>query len=133
MSSSYEKLLTRAAQEINNNGNNNPTLSDLSNTVTIDSDVIAVARTSWRPQNKQKLVDALNSRNVILDIAPERGLDSQGYKCETCNTPIGVIFGVPKVCWYSGKSYCTDCFGNTERIIPGTISLTYLLLIIVQY
>ena len=118
----YEKLLTRALQEERGHAPH----VELSNTLdtlvcqSVDYDVIAVAQSTWEKGNKARLTHALNSRNFILQIRPERGLDAQGYKCAACSTPIGIIFGPARVCAYNGKGYCSDCFGSCERLIPGS-------------
>ena len=117
----YEKLLTRALQEERGHAPQAELSTTLDTLVchSVDYDVIAVAQSAWQRGNKERLTHALNSRNFILNISPERGLDSQGYKCAACDTPIGIIFGPSRVCAYNGKAYCPDCYGSCERLIPG--------------
>ncbi|KAI6656297.1 hypothetical protein LOD99_1120 [Oopsacas minuta] len=117
----YEKLLTRALKEERGHAPHVELTNTLDNLIgqSVDYDVIAVAQSTWQRTNKERLSHALNSRNFILQIPAERGLDAQGYKCASCATPIGIIFGPSRVCAYNGKAYCPDCFGNCERLIPG--------------
>ena len=118
----YEKLLTRALEEERGHATQLELSTALDPLVchSVDYDVIAVAQSTWQKGNKERLTHALNSRNFILQIPTERGLDTQGYKCAACTTPIGIIFGPARVCAYNGKAYCPDCFGSCERLIPGS-------------
>nr|XP_039251866.1 uncharacterized protein LOC120329334 [Styela clava] len=54
-------------------------------------------------------------------IANEKGLDSQNYQCADCASPIGIIYGAPRVCTFTGQYYCSQCHSNDEIQIPARI------------
>ncbi|XP_064461197.1 pleckstrin homology domain-containing family M member 1-like [Ornithodoros turicata] len=54
-------------------------------------------------------------------IQQEKGLDQQEYKCRSCATPIGMTYGSASLCNYDGYSYCSDCIGEVENVIPARI------------
>lgn len=54
-------------------------------------------------------------------IQQEKGLDQQSYMCRSCHCPVGMIYGTASVCSYDGCSYCADCIGNEENVIPARI------------
>ncbi|XP_023378474.1 differentially expressed in FDCP 8 homolog isoform X2 [Pteropus vampyrus] len=58
-----------------------------------------------------------------LNICPEAGLDSQGYRCAECRAPIS-LRGVPseaRQCDYTGQYYCSHCHWNDLAVIPARV------------
>nr|CAB3262666.1 uncharacterized protein LOC100181521 [Phallusia mammillata] len=51
-------------------------------------------------------------------IANEQGLDTQNYQCADCASPIGIIYGAPRLCTFTGQYYCPQCHLNEEHAIP---------------
>ncbi|XP_033763853.1 pleckstrin homology domain-containing family M member 1-like [Pecten maximus] len=62
------------------------------------------------------------SRLALLgEIACEKGLDAQNYKCGGCSRPVGLIYGNPRLCTFDGMYYCFECNENDEYYIPALI------------
>ncbi|CAB3986573.1 Hypothetical predicted protein, partial [Paramuricea clavata] len=59
--------------------------------------------------------------SLVNNIAREKGLDGQNYKCQGCSRPIGMIYGQYKVCAYDGSYYCYECHIDDEHTIPSKI------------
>ncbi|XP_041377843.1 uncharacterized protein LOC121390161 isoform X2 [Gigantopelta aegis] len=57
----------------------------------------------------------------LCEMAVEKGLDSQNYQCLSCNRPIGLFYGKPRVCSFNGGYYCFECHENAEFYIPAAI------------
>uniref|UniRef100_H2YFY0 Phorbol-ester/DAG-type domain-containing protein n=1 Tax=Ciona savignyi TaxID=51511 RepID=H2YFY0_CIOSA len=54
-------------------------------------------------------------------IANEKGLDAQNFRCADCTSPIGIFYGAPRLCWYTGEYYCQNCHLMEENMIPARI------------
>ncbi|XP_046851023.1 uncharacterized protein LOC124444445 [Xenia sp. Carnegie-2017] len=67
------------------------------------------------PCRRMKLLSLINN------IAREKGLDGQNYKCHGCSRPIGMIYGQYKVCCFDGSYYCYECHVDDEHVIPSKI------------
>ena len=69
------------------------------------------------------LADSFDSRSELVGqfkgqfftISSEKGLPSQNFRCFDCQAPIGIIYGPPRVCAFTGRYYCTKCHDNTVR------------------
>lgn len=57
----------------------------------------------------------------LMRICNEKGIASQDYQCNSCPSPLGLLYGKPLVCTYDGCYYCTDCHHNDEFYIPSRI------------
>ncbi|XP_069114407.1 pleckstrin homology domain-containing family M member 1-like isoform X2 [Argopecten irradians] len=64
----------------------------------------------------------IESRLALLgEIACEKGMDAQNYKCGGCSRPVGLIYGNPRLCTFDGMYYCFECHENDEYYIPAFI------------
>ncbi|XP_028393571.1 uncharacterized protein LOC114517923 [Dendronephthya gigantea] len=59
--------------------------------------------------------------SLVNNIAREKGLDRQNYKCQGCSRPIGMIYGHYKVCSFDGSYYCFECHLDEEHVIPSKV------------
>ncbi|XP_021372835.1 pleckstrin homology domain-containing family M member 1-like isoform X2 [Mizuhopecten yessoensis] len=62
-----------------------------------------------------------NRLALLGEIACEKGLDAQNYKCGGCSRPVGLIYGNPRLCTFDGMYYCFECHENDEYYIPAFI------------
>lgn len=60
-------------------------------------------------------------KNQLLVLATEFGLPGQNYRCYECETPIGIIYGPPRHCGFTGKYYCARCHDNSVSVIPARL------------
>ena len=60
-------------------------------------------------------------KGQFFTIAMESGLPKQNYRCFECQAPIGIIYGPPRVCGFTGQYYCTKCHDNSVSIIPARV------------
>ncbi|XP_076822582.1 pleckstrin homology domain-containing family M member 1-like [Clavelina lepadiformis] len=73
------------------------------------------------------LVEHLNTswlgtmKSHMIKIANEKGIHAQNYQCADCAAPIGMIYGTPRVCSFTGQYYCMSCHKNDQRVIPARI------------
>ena len=74
--------------------------------------------------------DSFDSRSELVGqfkgqfftISSEKGLPSQNFRCFDCQAPIGIIYGPPRVCAFTGCYYCVKCHDNTvSRVNPFTL------------
>ncbi|CAG5098492.1 Oidioi.mRNA.OKI2018_I69.XSR.g15718.t1.cds [Oikopleura dioica] len=57
-------------------------------------------------------------KNQLLVLPADFGLPAQNYRCFECETPIGIIYGPPRHCAFTGKYYCNKCHDNSVSVIP---------------
>ncbi|XP_002122866.3 uncharacterized protein LOC100181521 [Ciona intestinalis] len=57
----------------------------------------------------------------MTTIANEIGLDAQNFQCAECSSPIGIIYGTPRLCYFTGEYYCSHCHLMEEHMIPARI------------
>merc|ERR1719223_1115570 len=60
-------------------------------------------------------------KNQLLVIPIDFGLPAQNYRCFECETPIGIIYGPPRHCAFTGKYYCNKCHDNSLSVIPARV------------
>ncbi|XP_055957619.1 differentially expressed in FDCP 8 homolog A [Patella vulgata] len=58
-----------------------------------------------------------------LSICPQKSLASQNYRCFECRQQVSYRTGsnVPRLCDYSGQSYCEYCHWNDTMVIPARV------------
>lgn len=57
----------------------------------------------------------------LTRIANELGYDEQNYKCNSCKRPVGMVFGQPRLCYFDGRHYCSECHLKEKSIIPARV------------
>ncbi|KAF8792088.1 Pleckstrin homology domain-containing family [Argiope bruennichi] len=58
---------------------------------------------------------------IVGRLCPEKGLNAQDFKCNSCGCPIGVIYGKSRLCYYDGYNYCYECHENDVEFIPARV------------
>ncbi|CAL1289125.1 unnamed protein product [Larinioides sclopetarius] len=58
---------------------------------------------------------------IVGKLCPEKGLNVQDFKCNSCGCPIGVIYGKSRLCYYDGYNYCYECHENDLEFIPARV------------
>ncbi|GBM74630.1 Pleckstrin y domain-containing family M member 3 [Araneus ventricosus] len=58
---------------------------------------------------------------IVGKLCPEKGLNVQDFKCNSCGCPIGVIYGKSRLCYYDGYNYCYECHENDVEFIPARV------------
>lgn len=61
--------------------------------------------------------------SMLRTINHERGLVDQNYRCFDCSRPIGLIYGLVKICAFTGAYYCPDCHSDDDDLIPARVLL----------
>lgn len=64
------------------------------------------------------------TKEYLLKICPDEGLDAQGYKCDGCSVDIGFnheLFQQASICDYTGKYYCPECHKGDLMTIPARV------------
>ncbi|XP_070707864.1 pleckstrin homology domain-containing family M member 1 [Pempheris klunzingeri] len=54
----------------------------------------------------------------LCTVPPEKGLDTQSFKCAGCPQQIGPSRGRARLCEFSGQYYCDSCHHGDTSIIP---------------
>ncbi|XP_051884759.1 pleckstrin homology domain-containing family M member 3 [Pristis pectinata] len=59
--------------------------------------------------------------SLLTVIAVEKGLTAQSFRCAGCQRPVGLTYGIAKVCAYSGWYYCQACHVDDLFLIPARL------------
>ncbi|XP_069789984.1 pleckstrin homology domain-containing family M member 3 isoform X2 [Narcine bancroftii] len=59
--------------------------------------------------------------SLLTVIAVEKGLTAQSFRCAGCRKPVGLSYGIAKVCAYSGWYYCQACHVDDLFLIPARL------------
>lgn len=83
-------------------------------------------QTIWKQQGKALQKSKRQSvttsfLSIFMDVAVEKGLTAQGFKCAGCQQPVGLSYGKAKVCSYSGWYYCDVCHVDDTFLIPARL------------
>lgn len=71
-------------------------------------------------QNKRHSVTS-SFLSLLTVIAVEKGLIAQSFRCAGCQRPVGLSYGIAKVCAYSGWYYCQTCHVDDLFLIPARL------------
>ncbi|XP_072117424.1 pleckstrin homology domain-containing family M member 3 isoform X3 [Mobula birostris] len=59
--------------------------------------------------------------SLLTVITVEKGLTAQSFRCAGCQRPVGLTYGIAKVCTYSGWYYCQACHVDDLFLIPARL------------
>lgn len=71
--------------------------------------------------DKQSIQELQQMVEILCRLSTECGLDSQGFLCKECKSPLGVDFSKATVCGFDAHYYCTSCISADKYPIPAKI------------
>ncbi|XP_078079927.1 pleckstrin homology domain-containing family M member 1 isoform X2 [Mustelus asterias] len=92
----------------------------------LEAEEDALAANAGIAKNEKRLKElGLGEHSNLLQcltaVPMEKGLDAQEFRCAGCRQQIGISFGKPKLCAYSGLYYCEMCHQDTLIVIPSRL------------
>lgn len=74
--------------------------------------------------DKEKLDELQKMVETLCRLSCECGLDSQGFLCKECKSPL-IDISNAKVCGFDGSYYCVLCMSKDKYAIPAKIIYNY--------
>ncbi|BFZ23792.1 hypothetical protein BsWGS_26830 [Bradybaena similaris] len=116
--------MLRAYAPASTEGSYTPTLNEVIEALPCETD----GDNSNRDRKSEEESPTRNSDNsqssrmyFLFHVPRELGLSHQNFACKGCFSPIGIIYGQPRICEFDGGLYCQRCHENKETYIPSSI------------